>query len=78
MWALYAWALWMFNQRPNSYWWEFWSTTLENLQSENYQTLFMAAMTAAFIWKGSSESRDSDDEMKAALERIEQKLTGRA
>jgi len=34
----------------------------------------MAVLTSFLIYKGSAESRDSDDEMQAALERIERRL----
>ena len=35
---------------------------------------FLAWLTSSLINKGSSESRDSDDRMEEALERIERRL----
>ena len=49
-------------------------TTLENWQSEWLQLLTFVILTAFLIHKGSHESKDSDEEMQATLERIEQKL----
>ena len=48
--------------------------TLENWQSEFLHVLLLVVMTAFFIHRGSAESRDSDDRMEAALERIEHRL----
>ena len=53
---------------------EFWSATFENWQSEFLQLLTFVVLTSFLIHKGSSESKDGDDEMKAALARIEKKL----
>lgn len=53
---------------------EFLAATLENWQSEFLQLLSMAVLTSFLIHKGSAESRDSNDEMLAALRRIEKKL----
>lgn len=47
---------------------------MENWQSEFLQLLTFVVLTAFFIHRGSHESRDSDDEMKAMLQRIEQRL----
>ena len=53
---------------------EFWSRTLENWQSEFLQLLTFVVLTTYLYHKGSHESKDSDEEMQAALARIEQKL----
>ena len=52
----------------------FWAFTLENWQSEFLHVVVLVVMTALLIHKGSAESRDSDDRMEAALERIEERL----
>jgi SNF2 family DNA or RNA helicase len=52
----------------------FWRATLENWQSEFLQLLSFVTLSAIFIHKGSAESKDSDEEMAAALERIERRL----
>ncbi len=66
-WAGYWFTLVVFEAHPDSLFWEWVSASLENIQSENYQTLMMVLATAYFIFEGSAESRDQSD-------RIEQKL----
>jgi hypothetical protein len=58
----------------SEYWPDFWKATLENWQSEFLQLLTFVLLTAYLIHRGSAESKDSDDEMQDALERIEQRL----
>lgn len=53
---------------------EFWSATLENWQSEFLQLFTFVVLTTYLIHKDSHESRDSQDKMKAAIDRIEKKL----
>lgn len=53
----------------------FLSSTFENWQSEFLQLLTFVVLTSFLIHKGSHESKDSDDEMKRQLNRIERKLT---
>lgn len=48
--------------------------SLENWQSEFLHIFFLAWLTSFLIHKGSSESRDGDDRMEEALERIEKRL----
>ena len=50
--------------------------TFQNWQSEFLEVFVLITATVYFIHKGSPESRDGDDEMKATLERIEKKLDG--
>lgn len=50
---------------------EFLAATFENWQSEFLQLLAMVTLTSFLIHKGSAESRDSTDEMQAALARID-------
>ena len=52
----------------------FLSATLENWQSEFVQLLTFVVLTSFLIHKGSHESKDSDDEVKAMLGRIEERL----
>jgi hypothetical protein len=52
----------------------FWSATLENWQSEFLQLLTFVVLTAYLIHRGSNESKDSQDEMKQQMNRIERKL----
>jgi len=56
------------------YVWAWAQATFENWQSEFLQLLAMAVFTAFLIYKGSAESRESDDEMLERLERIERRL----
>jgi beta-phosphoglucomutase-like phosphatase (HAD superfamily) len=48
--------------------------TFQNWQSEFLEVLVLITATVYFIHRGSPESRDGDDEMKATLERIEKRL----
>jgi hypothetical protein len=56
------------------YVWNWGRTTLENWQSEMLQLFAMVALTSFLIFKGSPESKDGDDEMKATLARLERRL----
>jgi hypothetical protein len=58
----------------SQFWPQFWHSTLENWQSEFLQLLTFVILTAFLIHRGSAESKDSDDEMQTALERIEARL----
>ena len=53
---------------------EFGQSTLENWQSEFLQLFSFVVLSAILIHKGSAESKDSDEEMQAALKRIEKRL----
>ena len=58
----------------DGYVWNWAEATFENWQSEFLQLLTMVVLTSVLIFKGSSESKDGDDEMKEALDRIERRL----
>ena len=58
----------------DGYIWRCSEATFENWQSEFLQLLTMVTLTSFLIFKGSAESKDSDEEMQAALQRIEQRL----
>ena len=86
-WGLQTWAGWVkfsANQEehqqvaelfgPSGYVFEWLSATMENWQSEFLQLLTFVVLTASFIHKGSHESKDSDEELKAMLRRIEERL----
>src|SRR5688572_16341266 len=53
----------------DGYVWDWSQATFENWQSEFLQLLAMVALTSVLIFRGSAESKDSDDEMKEALAR---------
>ena len=53
---------------------QFGQGTLENWQSEFLQLFSFVVFSAVLIHKGSAESKDSDEEMQAALKRIEKRL----
>jgi hypothetical protein len=59
-------------QRPVSV--DFGASTLENWQSEFLQLFSFVVLAAAFIHRGSSESRDSDDRMEQMLKEIKAKI----
>src|SRR3954462_6104670 len=48
--------------------------TFQNWQSEFLELFVMIVATAYLIHKGSHESKDGEDEMKASLSRIERRL----
>ena len=48
--------------------------TFQNWQSEFLEVVVLVVASSYLIHKGSAESKDSDDEMKAILERIEKRL----
>jgi hypothetical protein len=53
---------------------EFSQATLENWQSEFLQLFSFVVLAALLLHHGSAESKDSDDRMEAALQRIEKRL----
>jgi hypothetical protein len=55
---------------------DFLQSTLENWQSEFLQLFTMVVLTAFLIHKGSTESKDSDEELKMMLHRIERRVVG--
>ena len=59
----------------SGYVWVFLQSTLENWQSEFLQLLTFVVLTTYFIYRQSHESRDGQDEMKAAIERIEKQVS---
>lgn len=59
------------------FWPKFWESTFENWQSEFLQLFSFVVLTSYFIHRGSAESKDSDQQMMAALTRIEKKLGGK-
>ena len=60
---------------PSGYFWPWMAATFENWQSEFLQLFTMVVLTAFLIHKGSSESKDSDDEMMLELTQIRRQLT---
>jgi hypothetical protein len=56
------------------YFWPWMQATFENWQSEFLQLFTMAVLTAFLIHKGSSESKDGDDELMLQLTAIRAEL----
>ena len=56
--------------------WQFWTSTLENWQSEFLQLLTFVVLTTFLIHRNSHESRDSDDEMQKSLDRDREAAQG--
>jgi len=50
--------------------------TFQNWQSEFLVVVVLIVLSKYLIHKGSAESRDSEDEMRQALDRIERQLDG--
>ncbi len=76
--GVFQWQEFIQNQKEHKqevkieeFWPEFWTSTLENWQSEFLQLLTFVLLTSFLIHKGSAESKDSDDEMMARLKKIE-------
>jgi hypothetical protein len=58
----------------SGYLWRWLEATMENWQSEFLQLFTMVVLTAFLIHKGSSESKDSDDEILLQLTAIRRDL----
>ena len=58
----------------DGYLWHWGEATFENWQSEFLQLLTFVVLTSFLIHKGSAESKDSDDELRQGIERLEQRL----
>jgi hypothetical protein len=56
------------------YIWNWGRATFENWQSEFLQLLTFVVLTSVLIHKGSHESKDSDERLQAAVDRIEHRL----
>lgn len=52
----------------------FWASALENWQSEFLQLASFVILATYFIHRGSPQSRDGDDELKADIKAIREKL----
>lgn len=52
------------------FWWAFGQSTLENWQSEFLQLATFTIAAAYLVYKGSSESPDSDERMEAKLDAL--------
>ena len=66
-------------QEPSIWGWDgyviyFGEWTFQNWQSEFLEVLLLIVATAYLIHKGSHESKDGEDEVKASLARIEKQL----
>lgn len=59
---------------PDGYVWAWAQATFENWQSEFLQLFTFVVLTTFLIHKKSHESKDSNDEMHAAIDRIEKKV----
>ena len=59
---------------PDGYFWQWAEATFENWQSEFLQLFTFVVLTTFLLHRNSHESRDSDDEMQASLQRIEKQL----
>jgi hypothetical protein len=53
---------------------QFAASTLENWQSEFLQLFAFVSLAGLYIFKGSAESKDTDEKIEASLRRIEAKL----
>jgi hypothetical protein len=59
---------------PDGYVWRWGQATFENWQSEFLQLFTFVVLTTFLIHRKSHESKDTDDEMQAQLDRIEKQL----
>lgn len=58
----------------DGYVWDWTEATFENWQSEFLQLLAFVVLTSFLIHKGSHESKDGDEDMKAILEDIQKRV----
>ena len=58
----------------SGYIWKWGAATMENWQSEFLQLLTFVVLTSFLIHRGSHESKDTDEEMMAMLQRIEKRV----
>ena len=58
----------------SGYFWSWMQATFENWQSEFLQLFTMVVLVSFLIHRGSQESKDSDEELKAMLEDVEERL----
>ena len=56
---------------PDGYFWDWAQATFENWQSEFLQLFTFVVLTTFLVHRKSHESKDSDEEMQATLNRIE-------
>jgi succinate dehydrogenase hydrophobic anchor subunit len=59
---------------PSGYIVYFGEWTFQNWQSEFLEVYLLIVLTASLVHKGSHESKDGEEEMKAALSRIEKRI----
>jgi hypothetical protein len=59
---------------PDGYIWSWGKATFENWQSEFLQLFTFVVLTTFLIHRHSHESKDTDDEMQAQLNRMEKQL----
>ena len=59
---------------PDGYFWPWAESTFENWQSEFLQLFTFVVLTTFLIHRRSHESKDTDDEMQAQLDRIEESI----
>lgn len=82
--ALFGWVAFAADQQSHNqtaqlfgssgYIWEWLDSTFENWQSEFLQLFTMVVLTAFLIHRGSSDSRDSQEELRIAILHIEEQL----
>jgi hypothetical protein len=58
----------------SGYFWSWMQATFENWQSEFLQLFTMVVLVSFLIHRGSQESKDSDEELRAMLEDVEERL----
>jgi hypothetical protein len=59
---------------PSGYFWSWMQATFENWQSEFLQLFTMVVLVSFLIHRGSQQSKDSDEEVRAMLEDVEERL----
>jgi hypothetical protein len=59
---------------PSGYFWSWMAATFENWQSEFLQLFTMVLLTAFLIHRGSTESKDSDDELSLQVAAVREEL----
>ena len=58
----------------SGYFWSWMQSTFENWQSEFLQLFTMVVLVSFLIHRGSQQSKDSDEELRAQLDEMEERL----
>jgi hypothetical protein len=75
-WGLHYFGLWLYVDitHEKSLFWRWFSESFENLASEYHQVGAFVLLSKYFIYEGSPQSKDGDDEMQQDIKEIKKHL----